>query len=149
VNPILRRRIAAVLLCAGAVIAIMAIADLGPFENPPSEEKRVSEAVEDFFGAAAEGRGDRFCGLLTRDARRTLQVNVAQRLRTNDPPSCPALLEVLSPVFDGSSVSVRSVRISGFRARAETRFKAKGGPAQPRTILLAEQQGEWRISDPG
>ena len=38
VNPILRRRIAAALLAVAAAVAALAIADVGPFEDPATEE---------------------------------------------------------------------------------------------------------------
>ena len=137
------------LLIAGLALAGLAIADVGPFENPVTQEERVTEAVESFFGAAAAGDVKTFCSMLTREARQTLQVNVAQQLETDDPPTCEELLTVLGPVFEGSSIDVRFVSISGTKARVEARHRLKSGPAQPRTILLSQEDGEWLISDAG
>ena len=64
-SDVVRRRIAALLLIAGIAVAVLAIADVGPFDDPPTEEERVQETVEDFFGAAANGDSKTFCGLLT------------------------------------------------------------------------------------
>jgi hypothetical protein len=52
-------------------------------------------------------------------------------------------------VFEGSQLSVRSVSVSGNRARVEARYKLRGSGAQPRTVLLLKEQGGWKISDPG
>jgi hypothetical protein len=40
-----RRRIAAVILLAGIAIAALAIWDVGPFANPPTEAERAQSAV--------------------------------------------------------------------------------------------------------
>jgi hypothetical protein len=149
VDPVLRRRIAAALLVAGIAVGALAIADVGPFEDPITEEERVEQAVEEFFAAAERGDGKRFCELLTRDARQTLQINTAQRLQTDDPPSCPKLMAALRPLFKGSSIDVRFVSVSGNQARVEARFKVAGAAAQPRTVLLRDEDGEWRVSEPG
>jgi hypothetical protein len=145
----LRRRIAALLLLAGIVVAVLAIEDVGPFEDPATEEERVTEAVEAFFAAAADGDSKRFCDLLTADARERLEVSTAQRLQTDEPPKCPEILDVLAPVFKGSEYTVRYVSVSGNRARTEGRFKVPKAPIQPRTVLLTEERGEWHVSDPG
>jgi hypothetical protein len=149
VDPVLRRRIAVLLLIAGIAVGALAIADVGPFEDPLTEEERVESTVEEFFAAAERGNGKAFCGLLTRDARQTLQINTAQRLQTDEPPSCAKLMKTLQPVFKGSSIDVRFVNVSGNQARVEARYKLKGAAAQPRTILLRTENGEWRISEPG
>ena len=145
----LRRRIAAGLLILGVVVAVLAIEDVGPFSDPETEEERVQTAVEQFFGAASAGDSETFCGLLTSDAREALQVSTAQRLQTDEPPACTKILDVLAPVFKGSEISVRYVSVSGNRARVEARYKLSGSGAQPRTVLLLSEDGDWRISDPG
>ena len=148
-SDVTRRRIAALLLIGGIVVGALAIADVGPFEDPPTEEERVQEAVEDFFAAAAAGDRDAFCGALTRDARRSLGVNTAQQLRLDEPPACAHVLTLLRPVFEGSAVQVNSVSVSGLRARVEARLKLKGTAAEPRTILLDREDDEWLVADPG
>ena len=145
----LRRRIAAGLLIVGVVVAVLAIEDVGPFSDPVTEEERVQATVERFFGAASEGDSKTFCTLLTSDAREALEVSTAQRLQTDETPECTKILDVLAPVFKGSAVSVRFVSVSGNRARVEARYRVAGSGAQPRTLLLLDEDGEWRISDPG
>jgi hypothetical protein len=150
VSDVLRRRIAAALLIAGVVVAVLAIRDVGPlFDDPVTEEERVGEAVERFFAAAAAGESKTFCDLLTADARDELRVSTAQRLQVDEPPECTKILDVLAPLFAGSSLSLDHVSVSGNRARVEARFRPSQGPAQPRTVLLLLEDDEWRVSDPG
>ena len=44
---------------------------------------------------------------------------------------------------------VRFVSVSGHQARVEARYKLAGAGAEPRTVLLLSEEGEWRVSDPG
>ena len=76
-------------------------------------------------------------------------MSTAQRLQADEPPACTKILDVLAPVFKDSEISVRYVSVSGNRARVEARYKLAGAGAQPRTVLLLSEDGEWRISDPG
>ena len=145
----LRRRIAALLLVAVIVVAVLAIEDVGPFSDPETEEERVQATVEEFFGAAAEGESKTFCDLLTADAREALRVSTAQRLQSDELPECTRILDVLAPAFADSQLDVRFVSVSGNRARVEARYRLAGSGAQPRTVLLLSEDGEWRISDPG
>jgi hypothetical protein len=150
VNPTLRRWIASALLLAGAAIAALAIADLGPFEDPVTEEQRAQEAVQDFFAAAARGDGKTFCALLTTEARHTLEIQTAQRLQTDEPPKCEDLSKLLEAAYKQSEIDVRYVNVSGTRARVETRYRLAGHGAVPRTVLLEQDaDGEWHVSDPG
>jgi hypothetical protein len=148
-SDVARRRIAALLLLAGIAVAVLAIEDVGPFEDPVTEEELAGDAVEDFFAAASDGDSKRFCALLTSDARHQLQVSTAQRLQVDEAPECEKILDVLAPVFAGSEFTLNYVSVSGNRARAEGRFKIGESPAQPRTVLLLLEKGEWHISDPG
>jgi hypothetical protein len=148
-SDVARRRIAALLLIAGIAVGALAIADVGPFEDPPTEEQRVRDAAEEFFAAAAAGDRKGFCGGLTPDARQTLAVRTAQQFRLDEPPSCPEVLALLKLVFNDSALDVNSVSVSGPRARVEARLKLKGAGADPRTILLDEVNGEWLVADPG
>ena len=148
-SDVARRRLAALLLVAGIAVAVLAIEDVGPFEDPVTEEERAGDAVTEFFAAAADGDSKRFCALLTADAREQLQVSTAQRLQTDEVPECTKILDVLAPVFAGSEFTLSYVSVSGNRARAEGRFKVGNAPAQPRTVLLLLEKDGWHISDPG
>ena len=44
---------------------------------------------------------------------------------------------------------VRFVSVSGHQARVEARYKFADAGAEPRTVLLLSEDGEWRVSDPG
>jgi hypothetical protein len=147
-SDVLRRRIAALLLIAGIAVAVLAIEDVGPFSDPPTQEEVVQGVVEDFFNAAADGDSKSFCKLLTADARKTLEVNYAQRLQADEPLPCTKILDTFAPAFKDSTIDVRLVSISGSHARVESRYKLADSPAQPRTILLELEDGQWLISNP-
>lgn len=148
-SEVARRRLAALLLVLGIAIAVLAIEDIGPFDDPPTEQEKVAQAAERFFAAAASGDAKSFCDLLTGQARQTLRVNAAQRLQIDELPKCGQILEALASAFEGSQLNVRSVSISGNQARVEARYRAADSPAQPRTVLMLQEDGEWKVSDPG
>jgi Domain of unknown function (DUF4878) len=148
-SEVARRRIAALLLIAGIAVAVLAIADIGPFEDPQTEEEKVQDTVEEFFAAAAAGESKTFCRLLTEQARQTLRVNTARQIQAAQLPGCSDILDALKQAFAGSQISVRFVSVSGIQARVEARYKPADSGAQPRTIALLQEKGEWRISDPG
>jgi hypothetical protein len=145
-----RRRIAFLLLAAGAVVAALAIADLGPFREPPTAEDHAAAAVEDFFGAAAEGDFRTFCALLTPDARATLRRNIARLAGDDEDRACRRTLELaVGDALTGSRYAIREVSVSGPRARVEARFRAPEGDPELRTVYLNEIDGEWLVDDPG
>ncbi len=144
-----RRRIAALLLVVGIAVAALALADIGPFEDPPTEAENVEATVSGFFAAAASGDSKTFCRLLTDQARETLRVNTAQQLQIDELPECERILDALAGAFAGSELTIRHVSVSGNRARVEARYKLAGSGAQPRTILMLSERGDWKISDPG
>jgi hypothetical protein len=149
-SDVTRRRVAAGLLIVGIAIAVLAIRDVGPlFDDPETEEERVAAAVEVFFAAAAQGDSRTFCGMLTSAAREELRVSTAQRLQVNELPECTKILDVLAPVFADSTMTVKAVSVSGNRARVEGRYRLSQGTAQPRTVQLVLEEGEWHVSDPG
>ena len=45
-SDVVRRRVAAALLVLGALVAVLAITDTGPFSDPPTTEDEVRAAVE-------------------------------------------------------------------------------------------------------
>jgi hypothetical protein len=147
VSPVLRRRIAVLLLLAGIAIVALAIADVGPFDDPVTEEQRAERVVKDVFAAAAAGDGEHFCGLLTPDARDAIEISMAQRLQTDQTPNCGRIVALLATAYKGSSVDVSYVNVSGNRARVEARLRFPGHSAEPRTLALIEEDGQWRITD--
>jgi len=148
-SDVARRRIAALLLAAGVVLGVLALAGEGPFEDPgPTEEDRVAAAVEDLYGAAAAGEYEPFCALLTDRARRTLRANAARL--TGDDVACARALELtLGEALEGSTVAVEDVSISGQRARVAARFTAPESRPEPRTVYLEQIDGQWLVTDPG
>ncbi len=77
-SPVIRRRIAAVLLVVGAAVVALAIANVGPFSDPPTEADRAKAALEDFFAAARRKDYKSVCQLLTAPERRQIEIR-AQR----------------------------------------------------------------------
>ncbi len=148
-SDVTRRRIAVLLLVAGIAVGALAIADVGPFDDPPTEEERAQAAVEEFFRAAAQGNSKKYCALLTDEARQELRVSAAQRLQINELPKCEEILDLLADAFKDSELTVRRVNVSGNRARVEGRYRVSGQGAQPRTVLMVQVDGVWRVSDPG
>jgi hypothetical protein len=146
-----RRRVAAVLLVIGAVLAALAITDLGPFSDPPTEEERAEEAVKQFFAAGAEGDFKAFCGLLTKPARQAIELRAGAIAAEQGLEGCPEILDTLvGKQLKGSELEITLSNVSGDRARVETELKttAKGGREQ-RSVLLQLDDGEWLIYDPG
>jgi Domain of unknown function (DUF4878) len=150
-DPVIRRRIAAILLVAGVVLAVLAIGDLGPFSDPPTEEERAQATVVSFFGAASDGDFKKFCDLLTKDARRGIEARAAGIATQEGLKGCEEILNLLAKKqFAGSEALVTDVSISGPRARAEVNLKLKGERGhEQRTVLLDQVDGEWLVSDPG
>ena len=151
-SDVARRRIAAVILIMGIVLAVLAITDSAFFEDPPTESEKVAAAVIGFFDAAAEGDFDRDCELLTKEAQDTMRQAAARLVEATDERlRCTEILEaVLGDSFAGVTVRIRSVSISGNRARAEAVLKPEGEPSSFRTILLEQDDGSgWLISDFG
>jgi hypothetical protein len=149
-SDLARRRIATLLLVAGIVVAALAIADLGPFRDPPTTEDHVAATVEEFFGAAAEGDFRAFCALLTPDARETLRRNAARLGGVDANRGCARTLgAVVGEALEGSRYAVREVSVSGPRARVEARFRPPDAQPELRTVYLNEIDGEWLVDDPG
>jgi hypothetical protein len=149
-SDIARRRIAALLLLAGIIVAALAIADLGPFENPPTPEDRVEQTVEEFYAAAAEGDFARYCNLLTAGARDRVRANAARLLEEAGKLSCQEILSVAEESFAGVTAKIREVSVSGIRARVEANVRTPGVPGiESRTMFLDQEDGVWRVSDPG
>ena len=151
-SEVARRRIAAVILIVGIVLVVLAITDTAFFEDPPTESEKVETVVLDFFDAAAASDFESSCDLLTKGAQDVMRRAAARALQTEERLGCPQIMEsVIGESFSEVSVRVRSVSISGNRARAEAALKPKGELATFRTILLeeAEEGSGWLISDFG
>jgi hypothetical protein len=151
-SEVARRRIAALLLIAGVAVAVLAITDTWPFDDPPTEEERTEEVVERFFGAAAQGDFGTYCSLLTPAARDQVRVNAARLLEQAGQLKCDQILAVAAKEqLAGVEVRIRETSVVGVRARVEANVKFPDTPGtEPRTMFLElNDAGEWRISDPG
>ena len=148
-----RRRIAVILLIIGVVVGVLALADVGPaFDDPPTPSEQAQESVESFFAAAREGDFKDVCELLTRRARAYVQIAGAQlnsQLQGDRKfRGCAAVLKAQSgKSFRGTEAEVIRMRISGYRAVAETRLRAPGKDVEERAIDLELENGRWLIAD--
>ena len=146
-----RRRVAAILLGVVVVVVALAVADLGPFSDPPTEEERAQESVESFFAAGADGDFKTFCTKLTKPARAGLESQGASLAAQQDLKGCDEILAALvGKQLKDSELKVTDVSVSGNRGRVVVNLKVPDsrGHAQA-TVLLEETDGEWLISDPG
>ena len=150
-SDIARRRIAAVLLVAGIAVAVLAITDTWPFDDPPTPEERVQQVVEDFYAAAGDGDFVTYCALLTPAARDGVRVNAARLLEEAGQLKCHEILEAGAEAFVGETARIRDVSVSGIQARVEANVKDENQPGiESRTMFLEQNEaGVWRVSDPG
>jgi hypothetical protein len=150
-DPYIRRRIAALLLIVGAAIAALALLDVGPFSNPPTEADRAQAALEDFFAAARDKDFERVCELLSPAQQKTLEQAAQQLSKDKIGNGCVAAVSVGGGGALGhSELRIRDVRVSGSLAAIDASLRIEGvkGP-QFRTFQLEEVRGEWRVSDLG
>jgi hypothetical protein len=132
-SPVARRRIALLVLLAGAAVAALAITNTGPFSNPTTQEDRARSALEGFFDAARQGHFHEACALLA-----------GQR------QGCAKVLPVVGRQLSGTTLEVQDVRVSGNLAAIDTKLRVPGrNRVQLRTFKLEERGGRWLISDLG
>ena len=150
-DPIVRRRIAALLLLAGAAIAVLALLNIGPFSNPPTEADRARTALEDFFAAARAKDYARVCELLSPAQQKNLEQAAEQVSKGKVANGCAAAVAAGGGgALAHSELRIRDVRVSGSLAAIDASLRIQGvkGP-QFRTFQLEEVNGEWRVSDLG
>ncbi len=146
-SPVIRRRIAAALLVVGAVVVALAIANVGPFSDPPTEADRARTALEDFFTAAHHKDYKTVCRFLTAPERSQIEIRAAQ-LAGNSTGCANVLDSPLGLVLARTEVEVTDVRVSGDLAAVDAKLRAPGVKrAQFRTYKLQEIGGKWRISE--
>jgi hypothetical protein len=142
-REILARRITAVLLVVGTAIAILALADVGPFQDR-TEEDRVRDTVEEFIEARGEREFGAVCDMLAPTLRSQVQATSGARPGTK-PPSCAQVLTSQSRKGSSerdASLEVVDVSVSGNRARASVE-RTEG---ISRGITLELVGGEWLIA---
>ena len=150
-DEVTRRRIAALLLVIGAVVIALAATDLGPFSDPPTGEERAQETVEDFFAAAAEGNYKEFCALLSEANQDLIERSAESAASEQDVGGCKEIVAAQAgDKYEGVTVEVKQVSVSGPRARIEANLKrADEAGHEPRTIYLEQVDGDWLVSDFG
>jgi hypothetical protein len=150
-DPYTRRRVAAVLLILGVVVAALALADVGPFSDPPTEEERAADAVEEFYGAAREGDFGAFCKKLTKPARAAIEQRAGAIAAEEGLEGCAEILGALAgKELESNELTIIESSVSGDRARVETELKLAGQKRrEQRSVLLQLDKGEWLIYDPG
>jgi hypothetical protein len=143
-TEIRNRRITAVVLVLGAAIAVLAVADVGPFADE-TEEDRVREAVERFIAARDEGDLVTVCGMLTPTLKRQVQATSGARPGTR-PPTCAQVLDARAEAEPdrerASELEIVDVSVSGNRARASV--ERTEGISRSLTLELID--GEWLIA---
>ncbi len=146
-----RRRIAALLLVLGAIVIGLALADVGPFSDPPTEAELAQDTVEEFFAAAADGDFDSFCGFLTKPAREAIEVRAGAIAAEQELAGCAEILKAIAgEQFKDSELEIASSSVSGDQARVETELKLEGEAGkEQRSVLLQRVRDEWLIYDPG
>ena len=156
-DEVTRRRVATLLLIVVAAIAALAIADRGPFSNPPTEEQRAQAAVEGFFAAAQDKDFQAMCDLLTLATRvRVMQRTATLLQNAEDVGRCSDALAAQERLLTekvGETLSethiteVKDSRVSGNRAAVdvELQFPQTKRPV-PRTFQLELAGDDWKIS---
>jgi hypothetical protein len=147
-----RRRIAAVILIAGIAVAALAIVDVGPFSDPPTEEERAQSAVERFFAAAKDRDFKTACRQLTVEEQRTIEQRAASIAAREGLKGCAEILKAfLGDQLAGTRITkVIDVRVSGNQAVMDANIRTPGTKeTRSATFHLFLIKDEWKIDDFG
>jgi hypothetical protein len=147
-----RRRIAAVILIAGIAVVALAILDVGPFSDPPTEEERAQGAVERFFAAAEDHDFKSACAQLTTEQQRLIEQRAASVAAREGLKGCDEILRAfLGHQLAGTRiVKVIDVRVSGNQAVMDANIRTPGSKGtRSATFHLFLIRGEWKIDDFG
>lgn len=146
-DPVVRRRIAAAVLIVGAVVAGMAIANVGPFSNPPTDADRARAALESFFANARRKDYGAVCKTLTSSERSQIEIRAAA-LAGNRTGCSKVLQSPLGVALGRVRLEIEDVRVSGNLAAIDARLRTPGakGP-EFRTYKLERLGNRWLISD--
>jgi S1-C subfamily serine protease len=147
-----RRRIAAVILLAGIVVAALAITNVGPFSNPPSQAQRAQDAVEGFFASAQQRDFKTACDQLTKQEQQTVEQRAGSIAAREGLKGCDEILKAfLGDALAGTKITkVSDVRVSGNQAVVDATVSTpgtKGG--QSTTFHLFLIRDVWKIADFG
>jgi 3-hydroxyacyl-CoA dehydrogenase len=147
-----RRRIAAFILVLGIAVAVLAITDLGPFSDPPSQAERAQGAVEQFFASAQDRDFKSVCGQLTSEEQRVIEQRAASVAAREGLKGCDEILKAfLGDQLAGTKITkVVDVRVSGNQAVVDANLSSPGAKGtQASTFHLFLVRDEWKISDFG
>jgi hypothetical protein len=147
-----RRRIAAVILIAGIAVAVLAITDVGPFSNPPTEAERAQSAVEQFFTAAQDHDFKSACSQLTVDEQRTIEQRAASVASREGLQGCDEILKgFLGEQLAGTQITkVIDVRVSGNQAVMDANIHTPGSSGtRSATFHMFLINDQWKINDFG
>ena len=146
-DPVIRRRIAAVVLVVGLMVAALAVANVGPFSNPPTAADRARAALEDFFAAAKHKDFKAVCSILTAPERSQIEIRAAA-LAGNRTGCSRVLDSPLGAALAHTKVEIEDVRVSGNLAAIDAKLRTpRAKRPQYRTYKLEELGARWRISD--
>ena len=147
-----RRRIAAVILVAGIAVTVLAIADVGPFSDPPTEAERAQSAVERFFAAAQDHDFKSVCAQLTNEERQAIEQRAASIAAREGLQGCDQILKAfLGDQLAGTRMTkVIDVRVSGNQAVIDANLHTPGSKGtRAATFHLFLVRDEWKINDFG
>jgi predicted lipid-binding transport protein (Tim44 family) len=146
-REVVQRRISAVVILVGIVVAIMALTDAAPLFDDVTDEQRVEDAVGRFFTAYDEGDFATVCELLSGEVREAIELAGATQTKEGE-PDCAGIVEArfsaLAEQDEELGVKVDSVRVSGQRAVAVLTAKS---PGIPDTIELERDGDRWLITE--
>jgi hypothetical protein len=151
-SDVTRRTAAAVLLVAGIALAVLAIEDVGPFSDPPTEQERAQAAVERFFAAAREEDFGAACAQLTADEQRTVEQLAGRLAFQQGLRRCEEILRaLLGRQLSGTRLAgIEDARVSGNQAVVDAEIRPPGSKHdRAATFRLFLIGNEWKIDDLG
>ena len=147
-----RQRIAALILLAGIAVAALAIADVGPFADPPTEAQRAQDAVEGFFAAADRRDFKTACDQLTEEEQRTIEQRAGSIAAREGLNGCDQILKVFlgDQLASTRITKVSDARVSGNQAVVDADVSSPGERgARSMTFHLFLIRDDWKIADFG
>ena len=138
------RPLAAVLLCAGALLAAGCGADAGSTVDsvsfPDRDRQAVSAAVTDFSDAARSRDYEQICS----DYLAAKLVKELDAVRATE--RCPDQIELSLRDVDRTELAVRSVRVTGTDAVAVVQPTGAGSGEKQARIALVKEGSRWKLS---
>src|SRR3954451_9285865 len=151
-SEVARRRIAALILLAAIAVAALAIADVGPFSDPPTEAERAQSAVEGFFASAQDRDFKSACTELTSEKRRAIEQRAASVAQQEGLHGCDEILKAFlgDELASTRIAKVIDVRVSGNQAVIDAKLRTPGSKGTTSASFhLFLVRDEWKINDFG